>query len=74
MEPFFMFCAVLVVYCGYLSLMDMLRVQVPAPTPAARRMAARTGRTVRVKGSLSSGRGRAGVAAVHFPVLSRDSA
>ena len=76
MEPFVFFCAVLVIYCGYLSLVDMLKVLAPAAarTPATRRMGGRTRRTAGVKGPVSSGRGRAGGAAGHFPVLSRGSA
>jgi hypothetical protein len=76
MEPFFIFCAGLVIYCGYLSLVDLLKTRkaVTVPAPAARRMAGRAGKTGTVRPRVSSAHGQAGAAVAHFPSLSRGSA
>jgi hypothetical protein len=76
MEPFFMFCAGLVIYCGYLTLVDLLKTRktVIAPAPSARRMAGRAGKTGTVRRRVSSVHGQAGAAVGHYPSLSKGSA
>lgn len=76
MEPFFIFCAGLVGYCGYLALVDLLNDLMPAtvPAPAVGRKAERARKAGPVRRRSASGRGRAGAAGARFPVLLRGSA
>ena len=76
MEPFFIFCVVLVIYCGYLTFIDLLEGLKKATTPALteRRAAERVGHTVPVKRRVPLVRGRMGGTAGHFPEFSRGQA
>lgn len=76
MEPFFIFCCVLVLYCGYLTLTDLLRERQPAtpPEPAEQCGATRAGRRFFSGRPTEQGRMRAGGTAGQFPLLSRGSA
>ncbi len=65
MEPFILFCVALVVYCGYLTIIDLFRRPRPVPEPwAAERRWVRTPmRQSRVRLPVWPGRDRAGAAA-----------
>jgi hypothetical protein len=76
MEPFFIFCGVLVIYCFYLTFIDLLKGRKTATVsaPTVRRAAERVGKTFPVRRRSSSVRGRSADTTGHFPVFSRGTA
>jgi hypothetical protein len=73
MEPFFIFCAILVLYSGYLTAIDLLRdlAEGTSPAPTVRHAVESVGRTIRAGHQGSWDRIRAGAGAGQFPTLSR---
>jgi hypothetical protein len=76
MEPFFIFCVVLVIYCSYLTLIDLLNGEktAMAPAPTVRKAAERFENKVPVRRRVSSDRGGVGGRVGQFATLSRGSA
>ncbi len=71
MEPLILFLLILVGYCGWLTIMDELR---PARQPVRRTVMARRRLAKRVTATPARTAGRAGGAAVHWPVPVKGSA
>jgi len=75
MEPFFIFCVVLVIYCGYLTLIDLRKGEKTATAPAPTvRNAGTIRKKVPVRRRVSSDRGGVGGRVGQFATLSRGSA
>jgi len=75
MEPFFIFCGALVLYCGYLTVIDLLNdlKKETASLPTRQRAVQRRGRSVSAGRRELSGRWGTG-ATGRFPLLSRNIA
>ena len=73
MEPFFIFCSILVLYSGYLTVIDLLGdlTRESAPAPTKRRAVESVGKTIRAGHQGSWDRIRAGAGGGQFPLLSR---
>ncbi len=76
MEPFFIFCAALVLYCGYLTYTDLLRdkEKETAVATTARRAAECSARTIPARRCGSWDRVRLYAATGKFITLSREMA
>ncbi len=73
MEPFFIFCSILVLYSGYLTVIDLLKdlTREAAPAPTTQRAVESVGKTIRAGHQGSWDRIRAGAGVEQFPLLSR---
>ena len=73
MEPFFIFCSILVLYTGYLTVVDLLRdmFKKTVPVPTERHAVESVGSTIRAGHRASWDRIRAGVGGGQLPLLSR---
>jgi hypothetical protein len=76
MEPFFIFCSALVLYCSYLTIIDLLndlekeRATLPLPQQAVQR----AGRMIPAGRGEPSGRRSVACTSGRFPLLSRGAA
>ena len=73
MEPFFIFCSFLALYCGYLTFIDLLRdrQKAAASAPTERSVTEQAGRPIPVGRRAAASRGGFGSPAGKFPLLSR---